>query len=272
MAVEWYYTTNQQQMGPVSWDELRELADVGILKPHDMVWSDGMDEWVKAINQNGLFAESDAAAASAPTKKAKFKAGKPPPGRRTFKRDEDEDDVEEDVRKERRANRKREEERYKMGVGVRIVLTLAGVGLLIFLLIGCVGGLLYISLKGDGGRPVAVAPAGPIGAAPVRDNFVFNNIGERKHLERTYRFTQGRRVVVTVTNNLANPFTDVDLLVFRGIEQNPARAFVADRRLPQVDRNCRVEFVVPATDNYRIRIANLGPGMANSCQVSVIEQ
>src|SRR5438270_11738968 len=24
MAAEWYYTTNKQQMGPVSWDELRQ--------------------------------------------------------------------------------------------------------------------------------------------------------------------------------------------------------------------------------------------------------
>ena len=47
MASEWYYTTNKQQMGPVSWDELRELAQVGILKPADLVWSEGMAEWIE---------------------------------------------------------------------------------------------------------------------------------------------------------------------------------------------------------------------------------
>src|ERR1041385_4867110 len=123
MAVEWYYTTNKQQMGPVSWRELRELADVGILKPHDMVWTDGMDEWVKAINQNGLFADGGAAEAIAagPKKKAAYTDAKPPPGRRTRKRtDEDEDD--DDERAERKKRRQREEESAKRGIGVRIFL------------------------------------------------------------------------------------------------------------------------------------------------------
>ena len=42
MAAEWYYTTNKQQMGPVSWDELRQLATQGLLKPNDLVWTEGM--------------------------------------------------------------------------------------------------------------------------------------------------------------------------------------------------------------------------------------
>src|SRR6266498_2716786 len=107
MATEWYYTTNKQQMGPVSWNELRELAEVGILKPHDMVWCDGMDEWVKAINQSGLFADSGAdEAIAAPSKKSRFTEAKPPPGRRTRKRDDDEDDEddEEAARKQRKSN------------------------------------------------------------------------------------------------------------------------------------------------------------------------
>jgi hypothetical protein len=261
MAVEWFYTTNKQQMGPVSWDELRELANVGILKPHDMVWADGMDEWVKAINQGGLF--SDEEGGGPPTKKTKFKPGKPPPGRRARKRvDEDEEDEEEeeDVRKQRREGRKREESRYKMGVGIRIVLTLAGVGLLLVLLVGCVGGLIWISIPGGGGG----------GGGLVHDNFAWNGLGERKHMEKNYRFTQGKRVVINVTNGIFNPNTNVDLMIFRGNEQNPNAAFVADRRLPQQDRNCRVEFIVPATGEYRLRVANFGPGMAN-CQVSVDE-
>jgi hypothetical protein len=57
MAAEWFYTTNRRQMGPVSWRELRDLADAGVLKPHDLVWSEGMSDWIKAINQEGLFAE-----------------------------------------------------------------------------------------------------------------------------------------------------------------------------------------------------------------------
>lgn len=267
MTVEWYYTTDKQQMGPVSWDELRELADVGILKPHDMVWSDGMDEWVKAINQSGLFADEEGDGRTT-SKKARFKPGKPPPGRRTRSREEEDDDEddEEEARKARREGRKRAETRYKTSVGIRIALTLAGVGLLIVLMVGCVGVLIWAAWPAGGG------PRGPVAGGFVRDNFVWNNLRERTHLERTFRFTQGRRVVITVTNNLANPNTNVDLLVFRGNEQNQNNAFVSDRRQPAQDRNCRVEFIVPNTEDYRIRVANFGPGMANACQVSVEEQ
>ena len=37
---DWYYTTNKQQMGPVSRDELSQLANQGLLKPTDLVWQD----------------------------------------------------------------------------------------------------------------------------------------------------------------------------------------------------------------------------------------
>lgn len=268
MAVEWYYTTNKQQMGPVTWDELRELAEVGILKPHDMVWADGMDEWVKAINQSGLFSDDDGERGV--TTKKKFKPGKPPPGRRTRRREEEDEDEEEedDASKQRREGRKRAEDRYKTGVGIRIVLTLLGAGLILFLLVGCVGIMIWAVWPGGGGggqRPPIVA------GGLVRDNFAWNGIGERKHLEKAYRFTQGKRVVITVTTNNANPNTNVDLMVLRGNEQRQENAFVADRRPPAQDRNCRVEFFVPNTEDYRIRVANFGPGIAN-CQVSVDEQ
>lgn len=259
MSVEWYYTTNRQQMGPVSWDELRELAEVGILKPHDMVWSDGMDEWAKAINQSGLFGHEDGGSEAT----TQYKPAKPPPARR---RRDDDDENDDGIREERRQSRKKEEDRAKMGVNIRIILTLVGVGLLIFFMMGCVGVLAYVSL-----RDIGPAPKGPVAGGFVRDSFVWNNLGERRHLDKTFRFTKGRRVVITVTNTLADPRTDVDLLIMRGNEQSNKNAFVRDIRTPNIDRNCRVEFVVPATDNYRVRVANLGPGAALACQVSVVE-
>jgi len=257
MSAEWYYTTNKTQMGPVTWAELRELADGGLLKPHDMVWTDGMDEWVKAINQTGLFADDsdEAGIAAAPSASSK-RTAKPPPARRV-RGDEDDEDDEESEPKSKKTARQREEERYKRSVGVRIVLTLAGVALLIVLLVGCIGGLVWIAW-----------PKG--GAAPVRDNFTWNNLPQGKHLEKNYTFTQGRRVVITVNNTLAHQNANVDLMIFRGNEQNVP--IFADRRLPQFDRNCRLEFNVPATDTYRLRVANFGPGFALSCRVSVDEQ
>ena len=113
MSAEWYYTTNKQQMAPGPWKELRELAEVGILKPHDMVWSEGMDEWIKAINQSGLFADGEEAVSTSPAgkKKSSYSEPKPPPGRRTRRRDDEaEEEEEEDERTSKRKARKREED------------------------------------------------------------------------------------------------------------------------------------------------------------------
>src|SRR5947209_3204638 len=103
MSAEWYYTTNKQQMGPVSWDELRELAVVGILKPHDLVWTEGMEEWIKAIRQHGLFAEG-AAEEGVASKKSSYAEPKPPPGRRVSVEEDEDDD--EDEKEEKRKARK----------------------------------------------------------------------------------------------------------------------------------------------------------------------
>ncbi len=274
MAAEWYYTTNKQQMGPVTWDELRELVEVGILKPHDMVWCEGMDEWVKAINQSGLFADGaqEGVAASPPGKKSSYSEPKPPPARRTRKRDEDEEDEVDDKDAKRKA-RKREEDRAKMGIGLRVFLGIgAVVGLLLLGTCVC-GGLAYLTWGGkDAPKPGPAPGPAPIAVGPIHDRITWNNVAQGFHNEKPYNFTAGKRIVITVTNNLPNPNTNVDLMVFRGNEQDQNRALHWDRRPPQVDRNCRLDFIVPANDMYRIRVANFGPGMANSCVVTVDEQ
>ncbi len=56
MAAEWYYTRDRQQMGPVAWSELVDLAESGQLRPNDLVWRDGMPDWAPARSQ-GLFAD-----------------------------------------------------------------------------------------------------------------------------------------------------------------------------------------------------------------------
>lgn len=66
MADQWYYASNRQQMGPVSWNELCRLADSGLLKASDLVWKDGMPDWAQAGGQ-GLFRRE----AEAPTALAK---------------------------------------------------------------------------------------------------------------------------------------------------------------------------------------------------------
>jgi hypothetical protein len=63
--VQWYYARNDQQYGPVSATELRQLADAGQLTPDDLLWREGMDAWTTAINLRGLFDPPASAAAAA---------------------------------------------------------------------------------------------------------------------------------------------------------------------------------------------------------------
>lgn len=275
MATEWFYTTNKQQMGPVSWNELRELAEVGILKPHDMVWSEGMDEWVKAINQGGLFADEDAAEAATtgkPSKKSSYSEAKPPPGRRTRPRHEDEDEDEEDDRDAKRKARQSAQDRTKMAMGLKIGLILAAVVFGLFLLVGCGGGLLWISLRGN--NPPPPANNAPPAAGPRKESYTVRNLPDRKFDDRRYTFTQGKTVTITVRNNLMFPNTDVDLWILRGKDSAGPneRPIANDDRLPNEDPNCRVQFVVPATDTYRVRVINRGPGVANTCDVQIEER
>jgi hypothetical protein len=53
--IEWYYAKGDKQQGPVSSSELKQLAASGQLVPDDLVWREGMSEWVEARNVRGLF-------------------------------------------------------------------------------------------------------------------------------------------------------------------------------------------------------------------------
>lgn len=51
----WYYTSNGQQMEPVTAAQLKQLAQIGSLKATDLIWHDGMDEWMPASASKALF-------------------------------------------------------------------------------------------------------------------------------------------------------------------------------------------------------------------------
>ncbi len=56
MADQWHYARQGQQFGPVSGEQLRQLAASGQLQPGDMVWKQGMAAWSPASSVQGLFA------------------------------------------------------------------------------------------------------------------------------------------------------------------------------------------------------------------------
>jgi hypothetical protein len=67
MADQWYYAHQGQQSGPVSIEQLKQLAASGQLQPGDLVWKQGMAAWAAANTVEGVFS---AAGSPAP----------PPPG------------------------------------------------------------------------------------------------------------------------------------------------------------------------------------------------
>lgn len=54
-STEWFYTRGSRRFGPVSATELKQLADLGELAAEELVWREGMEQWVPARRVKGLF-------------------------------------------------------------------------------------------------------------------------------------------------------------------------------------------------------------------------
>jgi len=52
----WWYTKSGERLGPHTSDELKVLAANGRLAPTDMVWKEGLTDWLQASSIKGLFA------------------------------------------------------------------------------------------------------------------------------------------------------------------------------------------------------------------------
>jgi hypothetical protein len=45
---QWYYSQGGQQLGPVSEAQLQQMKATGQVGPTDLVWSEGMIDWLPA--------------------------------------------------------------------------------------------------------------------------------------------------------------------------------------------------------------------------------
>jgi len=54
MSQEWYVHRQGQQSGPLTWEQLRQLAQAGRLQADDQVWSAAMADWTPAREIHGL--------------------------------------------------------------------------------------------------------------------------------------------------------------------------------------------------------------------------
>jgi hypothetical protein len=66
MADVWYYAQNGQQTGPVSSEQLQQLARSGRICDTDLVWREGLPQWIQARSVGGLFVPHEAANAPIP--------------------------------------------------------------------------------------------------------------------------------------------------------------------------------------------------------------
>ena len=80
---QWYYTSQGQQVGPVAEDILRMHIQTGTVSLQDMVWAEGMPQWVQA-GTIPVFTQAAGAPAGVPpvTGEQAFTAG--PPIRNTY--------------------------------------------------------------------------------------------------------------------------------------------------------------------------------------------
>ena len=75
---EWFVTHDGKQFGPVSMEDLKFEAERGELNPRlDMVWKNGMEDWIPAGEVEGLFKRNDEAKAAEEAKQAAFTEYKP---------------------------------------------------------------------------------------------------------------------------------------------------------------------------------------------------
>lgn len=51
----WYFADGDVERGPITEAQLRSLIGTGNLKPEDLVWKEGMDDWTAAGEVSGLF-------------------------------------------------------------------------------------------------------------------------------------------------------------------------------------------------------------------------
>ena len=55
MAANWYFARHKQKLGPFSWNQLRQLAAIGVLQRDEHVLEEGTPRWREAGTVEGLF-------------------------------------------------------------------------------------------------------------------------------------------------------------------------------------------------------------------------
>jgi len=66
MSQQWYYSKGGQRQGPVGSEQLKTLAATGQIQASDLVWKEGMGQWVEARKVKGLVPPAQATGSKEP--------------------------------------------------------------------------------------------------------------------------------------------------------------------------------------------------------------
>jgi hypothetical protein len=58
VADQWYIAREGQKVGPFMLSQIMQLAELGLLQPSEMLWTDGLSKWVEASAFPALFPRS----------------------------------------------------------------------------------------------------------------------------------------------------------------------------------------------------------------------
>lgn len=230
---EWYYAQNNQQKGPVSAAELKQMAVSGELRPGDLVWREGMQDWTPAASTRGLFPDRSASGRETPGRDA---SGRDASGRGASA-------ASEDVPRSRRREADDFDD-YAPRRGRRGLSTGAKVGIII----GIVSGALVVA----GVIVLVILLAGSGTSFTLRPN--------ERRIE-FIEFAANREAQITIHSDVTPPGADVDLFVFEGTRNFPVVQDIGP------SKDCIVRFTPRQAQRFRIEIVNLGPGTA-TCSLS----
>lgn len=231
MAASWYFSDTREQKGPISFDELQRLVRAGRVLPSDLVWQDGMRNWIRADLVDGLF-DSVPTLPPPPTWQEPVPRAAP---------------IEEDLEDTTDLNLSRGEPDEEPATGgIRLALIIGSISLGLI-----VTGLVFVLIF-----------AKPGGSGTNSERYTLN-LRPGQQEDRTFRLGQGESVKINVATTPTDKFgmTDVDCDVF-----DPMNINIASDHLP--DKDCFIQFPVHRGGIYRVRVRNLGPGSAR-CEVVI---
>ena len=237
MAGAWYYTSNRQQQGPISWHQLCLLAQDGVLRPTDLIWQEGMTDWVRASSK-GLFPDREPISLKDDSHRDDRLRDDAPrrtieddrPRRRRPDRDEVFDDDFDRPRRRRRSQGMPTGAKVALIVG-GVVLAVAGVSLVLILALG------------GGGAASDVPPQGLVFNDSLR---AFDAHDTRRGLPcKIFRvnFTANSTYVIDHQSGAFDAYLRLE---------DPMGANVAEDDDSGGNLNARIIFRAPQTGTYRI--------------------